>query len=39
MLSHSQIEYQKFTLRNHTSKEEPKKGTKHKKQRNMILKE
>ena len=30
MLSYSQIEYQKLTLRNHTSKEEPKKGTKYK---------
>ena len=39
MLSYSQIEYQKLTLRNHTSKEEPKKGTKHKKLRNIILTE
>ena len=31
MLSDSQIEYLKLILRNHTSKEEPKKGTKHKK--------
>ena len=37
MLSFSQIEYKKLTLRNHNSKEEPKKGTKHKKLRNMIL--
>ena len=39
MLSYSQIEYQKLTLRNHTSKEEPKIGTKNKKLRNMILKD
>ena len=39
MLSYSQIEYQKLKLRNHASKEKPKKGTKHKKLRNIILKE
>ena len=38
MFSYSQIGYQKLILRNHTSKEESKKGTKHKKLRNMILK-
>ena len=30
MLPNSQIGYQKLILRNHTSKEGPKKGTKHK---------
>ena len=30
MLTYSQIGYQKFALIKHTSKEEPKKGTKHK---------
>ena len=29
MLSNSQIGYQKLTLRNHTPREMPKKGTKH----------
>ena len=36
---YSQIQYQKLTLRNHASIEELKKETKHKKLRNMILKE
>ena len=39
MLPYSQIGYQKLTLRSHSSKEESKKGTKHKKLRDMILKE
>ena len=39
MLPDSKIGYQKLTLRNYTSKEEPKKGTKHKKLRSMVLKE
>ena len=36
MLSYSQIGYQKLAFRNHTLKEEPKKATKHKKEKHDI---
>ena len=36
MLSYSQIGHKKLTLKNPTSKEKPKKGTKHQRTENII---
>ena len=38
MLPYSQIGYQKLTIRNHTSKEKPKKGAKHQRTERQYIK-